>query len=335
MVEPDFEHDETAIGERIAAMFAELFGVDHVGPDEDFFALGGDSLLATGLTANIERVFGIVLPVSALIEAPTPAALAGIVAQDAAGTRQRCLITVAAAGDGPPIFCVHGMGGDIVQARALAEALGTRRPVFAFRALGLQDGEVPPATVQEIAANYAEEVQGSAPDGPLIIIGNCGGSFIAYEMARQLRETGRTVAGLVLVDPAGAREMAWLNRRGMAVHKEARTALAVAEKFVQRFAAEPPSTGIERRKLVTAHLHVAVGGYVPGRYAGATLLICTERSAKVLLDPAAGFPRVASALESTTIGDDHDALFSTRVGDVAAAVTLFLDRVAPLEQFPI
>jgi pimeloyl-ACP methyl ester carboxylesterase len=310
-------------------MFAELFGADHVDADEDFFALGGDSLLATGLTANIERVFGVVLPVSVLLEAPTPAALAEVVARDAGGARPRCLITVAAAGAGPPIFCVHGMGGDIVQARALAEELGTRRPVFAFRALGLQDREVPRATVQEIAANYVEEGLGAAPAGPLVILGNCGGSFIAYEMACQLADMGRTVAGLVMVDPAGARKMAWLYKRGMAAHTEARAAQAAARTIVEQFAAVAAPSGAERRKLVTTHLHAAVGGYVPRRYAGRVLLICTERSAKVLLDPAAGFPKVATELESVSIGDDHDALFTTRVGDVAAAVNRFLDRVAP------
>jgi pimeloyl-ACP methyl ester carboxylesterase len=325
-VEPDFEHDETAIGERIAAMFAELFGVDHVGADDDFFALGGDSFLATGLMANIERVFGVVLPVSVLLEAPTPAALAEVVA---GGARPRCLITVAAAGAGPPIFCVHGMGGDIVQARALAAELGTRRPVFALRALGLQRGEVPPATVEEIAAGYAEEAQRAALGGPLVVLGNCGGSFIAYEMACQLAEMRQAVAGLVLVDPAGARTMPWLTRRGMAIHVESKKARAAARGIREKFLAMTAPTGVERRNLVTDHLHAAIAGFVPRSYAGKTLVICTERSEKVLLDPVIGFPRVAPALESATIGDDHDALFTTRVGDVAAAANRFLDRVAP------
>jgi hypothetical protein len=121
--------------------------------------------------------------------------------------------------------------------------------------------------------------------------------------------------------------MPWLNKRGMAVHTEAQAARATARKIVGQFEAATPS-GAERRKLVTAHLSAAVGGYLPGRYFGKVLLVCTERSAKVLLDPAVGFPKVATDLESVSIGDDHGALFATRVGDVAAAVNLFLDRVA-------
>jgi thioesterase domain-containing protein/acyl carrier protein len=315
----------------VAALFGELFGLDSVAADDDFFALGGDSLLATGLIAGIERQFGVVLPVSALIEAPTPQALAEIIGRSEEGMAGRCLIAVNPEGKGPSLFCIHGMKGDIVVSRALSAALGSVRPVYAFRAAGLQGGENPGVSVPIIAANYVAELIERQPDGPPVIIGHCGGSMIAYEMAQQLTSAGHQVAGLILLDPFGRDYVAWLTSTGMEMHIRTERARRQAEAVVKRAAANPGMDSEQRRRIVEEALFAAVGSYLPEPYLGATLLVYSRGGETKFMNPKLGFPRFLPNLETAGVDEaDHDALFSTRIEETAAHINRFLDRVAPI-----
>ncbi|QWA24168.1 amino acid adenylation domain-containing protein [Streptomyces sp. JCM17656] len=98
--------------QRLCALFAQVLGVDAIGPDGDFFAHGGHSLLALRLTASIHTELGTRVSPATLFEAPTPAALAarltaGRTEEDAYAP----LLTLRREGDLPPLFCLHpGLG---------------------------------------------------------------------------------------------------------------------------------------------------------------------------------------------------------------------------------
>src|SRR4029077_7760230 len=104
---------QTPIEEALAAIWAEVLGLDEVDVADNFFDLGGHSLLAIQLMAHIENVFGVKLPVTTLFAAPTVERLAGGVPRGAAPSRSSPLVRLHPGGAGRNLFLIHPMGGDV------------------------------------------------------------------------------------------------------------------------------------------------------------------------------------------------------------------------------
>src|SRR5579884_3400349 len=190
--------DETT--QRLTVIWQQLLGIEPIELDQNYFDLGGDSILAVQLFAQIEREFKVKLPVATLFEAPTIAELARLIGKDAPTSGWSSLVPIQSAGSRPPFFCIHGAGGNVLIYRELAQHLGADQPFFGLQCQGL-DGKLPILhTVEEMAANYAKEIRRARPHGPYLIGGYCGGGTIALEVAQQLRAMGEEVALLALFD---------------------------------------------------------------------------------------------------------------------------------------
>ncbi|MGH9507230.1 MAG: thioesterase domain-containing protein, partial [Terriglobales bacterium] len=168
---------------RLAPLWRELLRLDQVGWDDDYFDLGGDSVLAVELFARIEREFGRKLPLATLFDAPTVGRLAEVLAEGppAAGS---CLVPIQPAGRSRPLFLVHDGTGEVLCYRTLARRLGTERPVYGFQWAG-RAAEAGALTVEALATHYVQELQRAQPQGPYYLGGYCGGGTVAYEMAQQ------------------------------------------------------------------------------------------------------------------------------------------------------
>jgi FkbH-like protein len=203
---------------RLAAIWQAAL---HVGPlkaEDDFFALGGDSLSAITVLFEVESAFGKSLPLSALLEAPTLRAFARLVDPSAGAphpARQAAPVTASAAahdgwtpvvaiqtqGDRTPLFFVHGGGGQVLNFRLFSDTLGSDFPFYGLKTLYDEPGRVRRLlSIEQMAARYVTEIRRVQPDGPYALGGYSFGGVLAFEIAQQLRRAGETIAVLALID---------------------------------------------------------------------------------------------------------------------------------------
>ncbi|MGW0854214.1 hybrid non-ribosomal peptide synthetase/type I polyketide synthase [Streptomyces sp. NPDC002690] len=182
---------------ELASIWTEFFPDSPIGVHADFFALGGNSLLAVRLTARIHSRLRCSLPLSALFARPTIALLAQAVRDAGTGLRRTALVPVRTGGSRPPLFFVHPVGGDVLCYAGLASLLGEDQP---FYALQVPD-EPELTTVAELAAHYAEAINTVAPEGPYHLGGWSMGGVVALETARLLnRSAGPRVEKVAVID---------------------------------------------------------------------------------------------------------------------------------------
>ncbi|HSF40852.1 MAG TPA: amino acid adenylation domain-containing protein [Thermoanaerobaculia bacterium] len=194
---------------EVARAWEEVLGIAPIGIRDDFFALGGHSLLAVRLMSKIEERLGRSLPLSALFTAGTVEGMAARLRADVSASPASNLIPLQPRGSQPPFFWVHPAGGDVLCYAALARQMGDDQPFYGIQARGFTEDEEPPASIEEMAALYLEEVRRIEPAGPYFLGGWSLGGPVAYEMARQLRSQGETVGLLVVLDatPGGGAEL--------------------------------------------------------------------------------------------------------------------------------
>lgn len=192
----------SGLEEQLVQLWQKLLRVERVGIKDDFFELGGHSLLAVRLFAEVEKLTGRKLPLVTVFQAPTIEQLAALLTSQSSAPS--LLVPIQPHGHKPPLFLVHGAGGDVLWGYAnLAAHLPADQPVFGIKSRG-QVGLEECTEVEEMARCYLEAVRELQPEGPYYLGGYCFGGNVAYEMARQLRASGEEVALVALLDSAPA-----------------------------------------------------------------------------------------------------------------------------------
>ncbi len=187
----------------VSVIFSEVFNLDHVGTNDDFFDLGGDSLLAEALSMVLSERTGHNFPLSSLAEYGSPRKIA-------ASLRAKSNETVhptTPPGERirPPIFLVHGQLGFTLPKPAFREALAEGQRLCMFELPGIRGGHCY-ERIEDIAAVYVGQMTAEYPQGPILLAAFCVGGLIALEMAAQLAAMGRPVCQLVLLDPGVRRD---------------------------------------------------------------------------------------------------------------------------------
>ena len=222
-----FAEPRDDIERELATLWQGLLGVSQVGIHDDFFELGGQSLVAVRLFQRIGKKYGVDLPLSTLFQAPTIAECATLLretlgmAQPAANKEGESVLAVEASdtvltapsparfkhlvaiqrGSGrTPFFCVHGAGGNVLNFRDLSRALHPDQPFYGLQAAGV-DGVTPTHnTIHEMADAYLAEILDFQRQGPYLLGGYSGGGIVAFEMARRLTAAGKEVGLLAFID---------------------------------------------------------------------------------------------------------------------------------------
>ena len=183
----------------LAGIWTRVLGVENVGLDDDFFALGGTSLQAVEAFNEIEKQFGQVLPLSVLFSAGSIRGL--LEALETPERSHRTLVEIQPRGDNPPLLVIPGVGGDTVALASLARVLGPTQPFYGFQSLGLDGQSRPLTTIEEIATANIAEME-TIKNKPYILCGICWGAAVALEMAQRLDDLGTAPQMLIVVDPA-------------------------------------------------------------------------------------------------------------------------------------
>ncbi|WP_037844853.1 MupA/Atu3671 family FMN-dependent luciferase-like monooxygenase [Streptomyces sp. NRRL S-455] len=183
---------------RLALLWQEILGERSVGVRDNFFHLGGNSVLAVVLLAEVERQFGRRLPLSVLFQGPTIAQMAVALQSGAADTDRQSLVRLRPGGE-VPLFLLPGAGGNLVYFNDLAAHLPEQLMLYGLQPLFTED-TTSQTLVAELAEQYLPLVLSAAPQGPYHLVGHSFGGHIALELATRLRAAGHEVRLLGMLD---------------------------------------------------------------------------------------------------------------------------------------
>ena len=221
----EFVPIEGELEAALASIWCRLLGVSDVGALDDFFELGGNSLVAVRLFARVKKEFSVTLPLSTLFQAPTIRALAAAVREHgyrSPAVQPPALKLVAAPpaavaariraddnppllirpGQGkPPLFFVHDGLGEVLLYRSLALRLDCGHAVYGLEP-ETSEGRFIHTSIVEMARAKIDRIRSVQPHGPYLLAGLCAGGVIAFELARQLQAAGERVAFVGIIDGA-------------------------------------------------------------------------------------------------------------------------------------
>lgn len=201
----------TSTENDLSALWTELLGAYPIGLTDNYFELGGTSLQAVELFAQIEQYFGKRLPLTSLLEAPTIEELAKRIdsglEDSPKAEKPNCVVSLNNSKEiAPPLFLIHPGGGDVLLYRNLAQRLQSTTPVYAVKPYSRNGYPIVHTQIPEMAAFYIEQIRAIQPEGPYLLGGFCAGGVIAFEMALQLQRRGFSVPGVMLMNSAEIRE---------------------------------------------------------------------------------------------------------------------------------
>ncbi len=247
---------------KLAKIWSELLNIESVGVEDNFFEIGGQSLLAVNLFSKIEQEFGKTLPLNTLFQSPTIKELAQILQDSTQLLSWSSLVPIQPNGTKPPFFCIHGQQGNVLNLRKLSHYLGSDQPFYGLQARGLDGKETPSNSIIEMATRYIAEIRTIQPHGAYFLGGNSMGGTIALEMARQLEAQGEEVALLVMFDSFNKNAFPRLVLR-----QENYLAYLFHNGFVKSLATETREFCDRKIKQIIAQFHLLFGHTIPTKLA--------------------------------------------------------------------
>ena len=186
--------------ETLCSLFNQVLGLEHVGIDDNFFEIGGHSLLAIRLVSRIRATLGLELSIRNLFEAPTVAGLAARMANPILADPYEVILPIRTSGSRLPLFCIHPGLGLSSGYSALIQHVDSSRPIYGVQARGLNDPGPLPGSIAEMASEYLVHIRKLQPHGPYYLLGWSFGGCVAQALASLLEQIGEEVSLLALLD---------------------------------------------------------------------------------------------------------------------------------------
>lgn len=195
----------------VAEVFAETLVVDDIGVDDDFFDLGGTSMIAVRMVATLSSRLGRDVPLPWVFGSSTAAKLAARIDRDPASSTSGgpldVLVTLREGSSEQALFCFHPITGTAWAFAGLAPYVEVDRPIYGLQSPALSGATTLPVSVEEWADLYVGEIRRVQPSGPYHLIGWSMGGVLAHAVAVRLRSFGQRVDTLAVMDAfAGSTE---------------------------------------------------------------------------------------------------------------------------------
>jgi amino acid adenylation domain-containing protein len=196
-----FRSPRTPQEDLLCKMFGEVLGIAHIGIDDNFFRLGGHSLMATRLVSQVRSTLGVELRIRTLFEAPTVAELVqrlGVkTSPESAFDR---ILPLRSSGSLRPLFCMHPAGGLSWSYAGFMRELDSQRPIYGLQASAVMNDEPFPLSIEAMAKDYANAIGQIQPSGPYDLLGWSFGGVVAFAVASCLQNQGEQVSSLIIMD---------------------------------------------------------------------------------------------------------------------------------------
>jgi len=316
--------------------------------EDNFFDLGGDSLLAVQLFSEIARICGRELAPVTIYCAPTIAALAAILDQPTA-PRLPPLLQLKTGTDAPPVFLAHGLGGTAMDFFQLVKHIRTDRAIYGMQAKGTDGVDEPFDRIEDLAQFHLEAIKDLQPHGPYSLIGYSLGGLVSLEMAQRLTEKGEKVALLAMLESyphprfLSLRQRVRLGTR-LATHHAStvgrlpiRDALSyIIGPWERRLYVSRDGNGNSPSQLPagasdTAAMQLArerayrsLTRYRPRFYGGTIRFVKAEGVTDFPDDPVAVWSSLARKFQVETVPGDHLGILSTHFEKLASVVSRYL-----------
>ncbi|TKB99644.1 non-ribosomal peptide synthetase [Pedobacter cryotolerans] len=200
--ENDDDHQPTLSKNEllVANIWSKVLKLENLKPDDDFFEIGGHSLLAVSVMMEIEQQTKRKLPLATLFENSTIRSLAKMLIVDEKEIKWNSLVPIKKTGNKIPIYLIHGAGLNVLIFNLLSKYVDKEQPVYGMQAIGLDEDREFGYTMEELADIYLAEILAHNPTGPYALAGYSFGGLLAYEMAGKLMQMGKEIKMLGLLD---------------------------------------------------------------------------------------------------------------------------------------